>query len=108
MDFQHTAKDFDLTDAIRAYAEEKFGKACLQLEGFSGIRLHLTYETIGHASHGDNQGLSALLFVPNSEPLKAAEATSDLYATIDAAAKDIERQVRKYRDKHIDRQHSKG
>lgn len=108
MEIQHTAKDFDLTDAIRAYAEDKFGKACLQLEGFSGIRLHVTYETVGHSNHGDNKAVSALLFVPNSEPLKAAEATNNLYATIDAAAKDIERQVRKYRDKHIDRQQRKG
>lgn len=46
--------------------------------------------------------------MPNSEPLKAEEATSDLYATIDAAAKDIERQVRRYREKHIERQQRGG
>ena len=108
MEIQHTAKDFELTAAIRGYAEEKFGKACSQLDGFSGIRLHLTYEKIGHSNHGDNQGCTAVLFVPNSEPLKAEEATSDLYATIDAAAKDIERQVRRYREKHIERQQRGG
>jgi ribosomal subunit interface protein len=108
MEIQHTAKDFELTDGIRDHAKDKFTKACLQLDGFSGIRLHLTYETIGHANHGDTKGVSALLFVPNSEPLKAEEVMGDLYAAIDAAAKDIERQVRKYRDKHIDRQQRKG
>ena len=100
MEIQHTAKDFDLTDAIRQYAEEKFKKACSQLDGFQGINLHLTYETIGHSNHGDNQGVTALCFVPSHEPLKANEATDSLYATIDLAAKDIERQVRKYREKH--------
>lgn len=102
MEIQHTAKDFDLTDTIRTYAEEKFRKACSQLSGFQGIRLHLTYETVGHSNHGDNQAITAVCFVPNAEPLKAEEATSDLYATIDAAAKDVERQVRKYREKHQD------
>ncbi|HJL15966.1 MAG TPA: ribosome-associated translation inhibitor RaiA [Sandaracinaceae bacterium LLY-WYZ-13_1] len=99
MEIQHTAKDFDLTDAIRDHAEEKFQKACTQLEGFQGVRLHLTYQTVGHSKHGENQCVTALCFVPNSEPLKAEETTSDLYASIDAAAKDIDRQVRKYREK---------
>ncbi len=100
MEIQHTCKDFELTDSIRTYSEDKMRKACAQLEGFQGIRMHLTYETVGHASHGDNQGVNVVLFVPNSEPLKATEATDDLYATIDLAAKDIERQVKRYRDKH--------
>lgn len=103
MEIQHTAKDFELTETIRMHAEEKFKKACSQLDGFQGIRLHLTYTTVGHAHHGDNQRVHAVLFVPNSEPLLADEATSDLYATIDAAAKDVERQVRRYRDKHTER-----
>lgn len=107
MNIQHTAKDFDLTDAIRNYAEEKFGKACTQLDGYQGVHLHVTYMAVGHSNHGENQGLTAVCFVPNAEPLKAEETTSDLYASIDAAAKDIERQVRKYRDKHTE-QHRRG
>ncbi|MGE0786245.1 MAG: ribosome-associated translation inhibitor RaiA [Sandaracinaceae bacterium] len=99
MEIQHTCKDFDLTDSIRIYSEEKMKKACAMLDGLQGIRMHVTYETIGHANHGDNQGVNVVLFVPNSEPLKAMEATNDLYATIDLASKDIERQVKKYRDR---------
>lgn len=104
MEIQHTGKDFELTDAIRDYAEDKFRKACTQLDGFQGIRLHLTYSLVGHSQHGDTQGLNAVLFVPSSEPLLVEEVTSSLYATIDAASKDLERQVRRYRDKHTDRQ----
>lgn len=100
MEIQHTGKDFDLTEPIKSYAEEKFRKACTPLEGFQGVHLHLTYHEIGHSNHGDTQGVTAVCFVPNSEPLKAEEATDNLYATIDLAAKDIERQVKKYREKH--------
>lgn len=100
MEIQHTGKDFDLTESIRSYSEEKMRKACSQLEGFQGVRMHVTYEQIGHSNHGDTQGVTVVLFVPNSEPLKAEEATDDLYATIDLASKDIERQVKKYREKH--------
>lgn len=100
MDIQHTAKDFDLTDAIRTHAEDKMRKACHQLSGEQGVRMHVTYETIGHGQHGDNRGVSVVLFVPRGEPLKAYEATDNLYATIDLAAKDIERQVHKYKDRH--------
>jgi putative sigma-54 modulation protein len=108
MEIQHTGKDFDLTDAIRTYAEDKFRKACTQLDGFQDVNLHLTYQVIGHSNHGDNQGVTAVCFVPNAEPLKAEEVTSNLYATIDAAAKDIERQVRKYRDKVQEQQRRGG
>jgi putative sigma-54 modulation protein len=100
MDIQHTAKDFDLTDAIRAHAETKLQKACSQLSGVQGVRMHVTYEKVGHGNHGDNRGVSVVLFVPRGEPLKAYEATDDLYATIDLAAKDLERQVQRYRERH--------
>ncbi len=100
MDIQHTAKDFDLTDAIRGHAETKLKKACTLLSGVQGVRMHVTYESVGHGSHGDNRGVSVVLFVPKGEPLKAYEATDDLYATIDLAAKDIERQVHRYRERH--------
>ncbi len=101
MDIQHTAKDFDLTDAIRNHAEDKLRKACHQLDAVQGVRMHVTYETIGHGNHGDNRGVGVVLFVPHGEPLKAFEATDDLYATIDLAAKDIERQVRRYRERQL-------
>lgn len=100
MDIQHTAKDFDLTDAIRDHAEEKMGKACSQLSGLAGVHMHLTYESVGHGLHGDNRGVQVVLFVPKGEPIKAHETTESLYAALDLAAKDIERQVRRYCDKH--------
>lgn len=103
MDIQHTAKDFELTAAIREYAEEKLRKACTQLEAFQGVHMHVTYETVGHANHGENRGLHVVCFVPKGEPLKAEEVDESLYAAIDAASKDIERQVNRYREKHSDR-----
>jgi len=99
MEIQHTAKDFDLTDAIRDHAEEKMGKACAQLDGVAACRMHLTYSTEGHAKHGGNQHVHVLLNVPHGKPLQADEIADDLYKAIDAAAKDIERQVHKYRDR---------
>ena len=99
MEIQHTAKDFDLTDSIRDHAEEKMGKACAQLAGVGACRMHLTYRTEGHSKHGANQAVHVLLTVPHGEPLQAEEVADGLYAAIDAAAKDIERQVHKYRDR---------
>lgn len=99
MDIQHTAKDFDLTDAIRDHAEEKLTKACSQIENLPAVRVHVTYRTVGHGQHGDNRGIHVLVFVPHGEPLQAEEASDNLYGAIDQAAKDVERQVKRYRDK---------
>lgn len=100
MEFQHTGRDFELTDAIRAYAEDKLGKACVQIERYGATTLHVTYEREGHAHHGLNQVVHAVLFVPNHEPLTVRDQEPDLYAAIDRAAKQLERQVHRYCQKH--------
>jgi len=99
MQIQHTAKDFELTDAIRSHAEEKLAKACAQVVRDSALRVHVTYETVGHHHHGDNRGIHVVVYLPGGEPLQATEVAGDLYAAIDRAAKDIERQVRRQRDR---------
>jgi ribosomal subunit interface protein len=63
------------------------------------MSLHLTYETVGHASHGANQKIHAVLFLPRHEPLAVSETCESLYTSIDLAAKELERQVRRYREK---------
>jgi len=100
MDIQHTTKGFELTDSIREHAEAKMRKGCSQVANLPGVHMHITYEIVGHQLHGDNRGVSVVMFVPNGEPLKATEVGEDLYGAMDRAAKDIERQVRKYREKH--------
>lgn len=101
MDIQHTSKAFELTDAIRSYAEDKLGKATATLSDTGSVRMHVTYEKDGHANHGDNQAIHVVLFVPNHEPLRVNECAESLYAAIDVASEALERQVIRYRDRTV-------
>lgn len=101
MDIQHTSKDFELTEAIRAYAEDKLGKATSTLSDTASVRMHVTYEKDGHSNHGDNQVVHVVVFVPSHEPLRVNEKSSTLYAAIDTAAEALERQVVRYRGRAV-------
>lgn len=99
MDIQHTCKNFELTEAIRTYAEDKLGKATSLLSDTAGVRMHVTYEKEGHSIHGENQTVHVSVTVPSHDPLLVNEAASTLYAAIDTASEALERQVSRYRDK---------
>ena len=43
--------------------------------------------------------IGAVLFLPRHEPLSVSETRESLYTSIDLAAKELERQVRRYREK---------
>ena len=108
MDIQHTGRNFELTDAIRSYAEDKLTKACSQLERFSAAHMHITYEHEGHGKHGNNRVIHVVVSVPHSEVLTVREVNDDLYAAIDLAAKHLERQVVRYRNKHNAHERARG
>jgi putative sigma-54 modulation protein len=108
MDIQHTGKDFELTEAIRTYAEDKLGKAASTLSDTGSVRMHVTYEKDGHAQHGDNQAVHVVLFVPSHEPLRVEERAETLYAAIDIAAEALERQVIRYRDRTVSQKRARA
>lgn len=90
-----TAKKMELTPEIRDYAEEKIGRLEKFLEGIleANILLRLEKhraiaEATLHAKHADFTG---------------KEDQDDLYAAIDGLSDKLERQVRKYKTRHISR-----
>lgn len=108
MDIQHTGKDFEITDAIRVYAEDKLGKATSTLTDTGSVRMHVTYEKDGHSTHGDNQTVHVVVFVPNHEPLQVNERAETLYAAIDVASESLERQVVRYRDRTVSQKRARA
>lgn len=90
-----TAKKLELTPEIRDYAEEKIGRLEKYLEGIleANILLRLEKhraiaEATLHAKHADFTG---------------KENQDDLYAAIDGLSDKLERQVRKYKTRHLSR-----
>ena len=87
MTFTFTGKKFDVTDAMRDYAEKKIGKI---------DRLFRT-ESDASVTFSSSRGrYTAEVTIRNNGMIyRVSEVTSDMYASIDSAVAAIERQVRR-------------
>jgi ribosome hibernation promoting factor len=86
-----------VTDAMRAYAEEKVGH--LQHYFDHIIDAHVTMRT-----ERALQIIDVTLHLPNYI-IKAEERSADMYASIDLVRDRLEQQIRKYKTRLIDRHH---
>ena len=86
-----------VTDAMRAYAEEKIGH--LQHYFDHIIDAHITMRT-----ERAFQIIDVTLHLPNYL-IKAEERSDDMYSSIDLVRDRLEQQIRKYKTRLIDRHH---
>lgn len=87
MTFTFTGKKFDVTDAMRDYAEKKIGKIdrLFRTESDASVTF----------SSGRGRYTAEVTIRNNGMIYRVSEVTSDMYASIDSAVAAIERQVRR-------------
>lgn len=87
MKFNFTAKQLEMTDSLRAYAEKKVGK----------IDKFFKYESDAQVTFSRERGrMTAEVTLKNGSRIYRASNTSkDMYASMDACVSAIERQIRK-------------
>ncbi|PLX69677.1 MAG: ribosomal subunit interface protein [Denitrovibrio sp.] len=95
MNIQITARNIDLTDAIRSYAEKKVSK----LEKYSD---HITEASV-LLEVQKNVHIVEILLSAKGIFMKGLEKSEDLYASIDLASDKIEKQLVKYKEKLKDK-----
>jgi len=86
-----------VTDALRAYAEEKIGHLDHYFDHI--IEAHITMRTERNV-----QIIDVTLHVRHTI-IKAEERSGDMYASIDLVRDRLEQQIRKYKTRLIDRHH---
>ncbi|HET7554350.1 MAG TPA: ribosome-associated translation inhibitor RaiA [Gaiellaceae bacterium] len=99
MQFQVKSRNVEVSDAIKAYAQEKLGKLERQLDD-PRIELELAVEK--NPSIAENQIAEATIWT-NGPVLRAREASSDMRSSIDQLVEKLERQVTRYRTRRRDR-----
>jgi putative sigma-54 modulation protein len=90
--------NMDLTDAIKDYVNEKVGS----LEKFFDQAIIARVDvgrTTNHHQKGDVFRAEINLDVPQVHVLRAESVRDDLYTAINEAKLDLERQVKKYKEK---------
>ncbi len=89
-------KNLDVADSIRSYAEDKLAKLSKQLADGTRVEVELAVER-NRAIHA-SQVAEATVWT-KGPVLRAREASPDMKASIDQLAHNLERQVKRYREK---------
>ena len=91
-------RNIEITDSIRAYAEEKIGKVVNHYDQIQSIDIVLN--VIKNPSVSQSHTAEVICkFVSGS--VKAEESAETMYASIDLVADKINRQVKKFKEKQI-------
>jgi putative sigma-54 modulation protein len=105
MDVTVKGRNMSVTEALERYAFEKVERVRKFFDderGVSRAEVELIHER--NPSISEPEVAEATLFI-NGVVLKAREASEDMYASIDRMSDKLERQVRRYRGRQIDRWH---
>ena len=95
-----TGKHIEITDAIRAHAQEKMDK----LPRFHNNINHV--EVVIESGEGVNFSVEVITHVEHEELVLAKEVGTDMYTALDAAFHKTERQLKKRKEKQRDHKHN--
>ena len=100
MKFIISGKNLDVTDGLKAAIEEKIGK----------LERYFTPETEVHVTLSvEKERQKIEITIPmKGNIVRAEQVSDDMYVSIDLVEEVIERQLRKYKNKLVDRQQSEA
>lgn len=98
-------KNLSVTDALDAHAREKVERVVRFFdEEKSDCRAEVELIHERNRSRKEPEIVEATLFL-NGSVIKATETSDDMYAAIDGMGRKLERQVKRFRSKQVDRWH---
>jgi putative sigma-54 modulation protein len=101
MDIIVTGRKMTVTDALRAYVEEKVGNA-VKVFDISPMSAEVVLHVERNPANPTPAVAEVTLFA-KGHIIRTEEAEEDMYAAIDVAAAKAERQLRKYKTRVVDR-----
>ena len=102
MRLQVKGRNVEISDSIRAHAEQKLSKLDRHLGETTRVELELSVEK--NPSIAANQVAEVTVWT-KGPTLRAREATNDMRASIDQLTEKLVRQVTHYRDKRVTARH---
>ncbi len=91
-------RNVEITDAIKAYVKEKAGKVAAHYDIITAIDVVLN--VIKNPSVSDSH-IAEINCKVLGDTIRVEEKAESMYASIDLVCDKLERQVRKYKDKHV-------
>ena len=97
MDLTITGKNLEINDTIRKYVEKKIGRLDRYLPNIIDGRVELTVAEGARAA--EDRQIAQVTLRTKKVILRAEEASSDIFASIDAVFEKMQRQVDRYKGK---------
>ena len=91
MQISTTFRHMEPSEALKSYAEEKLERVKKYIDEPIVVQVFLTVEKIRHSAE--------VTITAKGITIKAAEETNDMYASVDAVADKIERQLRRFKER---------
>lgn len=98
--FTMTGKHIEITDAMRAHAQEKVEKLPRYFDSITQI------EVIVEGNEGGKQCVEVIVHAEHNDLLIAKEIGDDTYTCIDLAIHKLERQLKKAKEKQRSHKHT--
>ena len=89
-------RHMEVTDALRAYAEEKIGRISKYFDKI--IKIEIAFIDEKNPSIEKSKTIEVTVF-PKGPILRAKESSTDMYASIDMVVDKLERQIKRYKNK---------
>jgi putative sigma-54 modulation protein len=90
-------RHIEVTDSLKQYATEKFGRLTSIAEGGPGDHYSSVVKKVHHRAEA--------VIKSNGLLIQASEETEEMYSAIDLLIEKIERRVRRYKEKLVDHKH---
>jgi putative sigma-54 modulation protein len=94
-------RHIEVTEALKQYATEKFGRLEKYLPGTMQAVITLSVVKKGHH-------IAEAAIKSNGVLIQASEETEEMYAALDLLIEKIERRVRRYKEKLVNHKHHSG
>lgn len=101
MNVNITGRNMTIKDAIRDYALQKIGAACKVMD-IDPLEVEIELHVEKNPANPFNCCCEVTLYAKN-HIIRVEESEEDMYAAIDVAAAKVERQLRKFKTKVVDR-----
>lgn len=93
-----TGRNIEITDAIKEYTKEKFAKI---INHFDQIQLiEVTLSVVKNPSVAEKHVAEVICKLPSGN-IVSEETAESMYASIDLLVDKLNRQIKKYKDKHL-------
>ncbi len=91
-------RNIEVTDSLKQYATEKFGRLNKYLP--KAVQVVITLSVVKKVHHRAEAAIKS-----NGLLIQASEETEEMYSAIDLLIEKIERRVRRYKEKLVDHKH---